>query len=100
MVNFAVLRVSYDLRQPGRNYAALYWILSQLGSVHRELESEVWIHTPLTPDAVRSRLAAVMDASDRLIVAYMGDELFAGGLSQDGQRWLGGHGYDVVDVAA
>ena len=61
--------ISYDLRQPGRNYDALWEELSKIGG-KRVLQS-VWAvkRNGKTPAMLRDQLKRYIDENDRLLVA-------------------------------
>lgn len=66
--------VSYDLRQPGRNYNALYEALRTYNQWARVNESVWAIVTPSSAVQVRDHLAQHVDANDRLFVIKSGVE--------------------------
>lgn len=65
-----VYLVTYDLRQPGRNYEPLYQELRSYTHCH-ELESVWLIDTTQRASAIREGLRAKIDANDALFVAEL-----------------------------
>ncbi len=63
--------VSYDLLQPGRDYATLYAALERAGA-RRILYSQWLLRTNQTAVQVRDALRAYIDANDRLFVNALG----------------------------
>jgi hypothetical protein len=62
-----VLSVSYDLRQPGRNYQPLYDALARYQHCHA-LESLWFIDTGRTCAQVRGDLCGLVDRNDQVYV--------------------------------
>ena len=80
--------VSYDLRQPGRDYEALYVALKSYGTYWHVLES-VWIlRTSRSAAQIRDHLTSQMDGNDQLIVAGLDGEAAWYGFTVDGGNWL------------
>lgn len=63
--------IEYDLRQPGRDYDALYQVIKSYDEWARITESTWFIRTDTTCVQVRDQLLAVMDANDRLFVGEL-----------------------------
>lgn len=63
----AVFMLSYDLRQPGRNYQALHNELKRLDSV-RILESVWLLDVPQTASQLRDAVASYLDRNDGVLV--------------------------------
>jgi CRISPR/Cas system-associated endoribonuclease Cas2 len=81
--------VSYDLRQPGRNYAALAAVLVALGAV-RVLES-VWVlpSSPHSAQAIHTLLAQHIDYNDQLLVARLsGEAAWSNSIAAPLTTWL------------
>ncbi len=66
--------VSYDLRQPGRNYNALYEALRTYSQWARVNESVWAIVTSSSAVQIRDHLSQHVDANDRLFVIKSGVE--------------------------
>jgi CRISPR/Cas system-associated endoribonuclease Cas2 len=66
--------VSYDLRQPGQNYDALYDALRTYTKWARVNESVWAIVTTVSATQIRDHLARYVDANDRLFVIKSGVE--------------------------
>lgn len=59
--------ITYDLRQPGRNYKPLYDLLNQWQA--KKVAESVWIADLKGPaSAIRDLLQETMDANDRVVV--------------------------------
>lgn len=63
--------IEYDLRQPGRDYDALYEAIKSYGTWARITESTWFIKTEATCVQVRDKLLSVMDTNDRLFVGEL-----------------------------
>lgn len=63
--------ISYDLRQPGRNYDEVYKTIESAsnGQWCRPLESVYIISSNLSSDEIHKRISAHIDSGDRFIVA-------------------------------
>ncbi len=63
--------VEYDLRQPDRNYDALYNAIKGYGTWAHVTESTWFIKTDETCVQVRDKLMELMDNNDRLFVGEL-----------------------------
>ena len=63
--------IEYDLRQPGRNYDALYNAIKNYGTWARITESTWFIKTTETCVQVRDKLSKQMDSNDRIFVGEL-----------------------------
>ena len=63
--------IEYDLRQPGRNYDALYDAIKNYGTWARVTESTWFIKTIETCVQVRDKLSKQMDSNDRIFVGEL-----------------------------
>jgi hypothetical protein len=66
----AILLVTYDLRQPGRNYQAVYDYIKQF-TWCKGMESVWLIDTNVGPKSVRDGLSALTDGNDRIFVVQI-----------------------------
>ena len=80
--------VSYDLRQPGRDYSALYRLLRSYPSWCHVMESYWLIQTADSATTVRDAVANVVDQNDRIFVAVTAAPAAWQGLSDDVSEWL------------
>lgn len=80
--------VSYDLRQPGRNYTALYDAIKSYDGWAHVMESTWAITTTMSATQVRDHLMSKMDANDRLIVSRQSGEAAWNNLVPDVSNWL------------
>lgn len=84
-----VYHISYDLRKPGKDYAALYEAIKKASSAWcHPLDSTWYIVSSLDAETVRNRLKAVMDSSDALIVTTARAPGAWFGLSDKLNQWL------------
>lgn len=69
--------ISYDLRQPGRNYEPVYKAIkaASTGVWCRPLESVYIIESGLSPDDIYKRIRPLIDSSDRFLVAEITDNI-------------------------
>lgn len=80
--------ITYDLRQPGRDYTSLFTEIQSLGNWWHCLES-VWIvKTNLSSAQVRDRLARCLDSNDKLLVVKLAGDWATRGLDKDCNDWL------------
>ncbi|MCX6844782.1 MAG: hypothetical protein NTX53_21170 [candidate division WOR-3 bacterium] len=82
-----VLLITYDLKQPGRNYDALYEAIKTLGQWWHFLDSTWLVQTAMTPDQVAARLRLHMDANDYLLVVKV-TRPYQGWLPKDAWEWV------------
>jgi hypothetical protein len=80
--------VSYDLRKPGQDYAGLFEAIKALGSWWHCLESVWLVNTSQTSSQIRDALRPHLDANDAMVVAALGGNWAALGLSNDCADWL------------
>lgn len=66
----AVILVTYDLKQPGRNYGPLHAYLKVFTHC-KELESVWLLDTSATPEAIRDGLKPYIDSNDILFVTKL-----------------------------
>lgn len=63
----AILLVTYDLKQPGRNYTPVHTYLKQF--LHcKQLESVWLLDTTTLPTTIRDDLMKIVDGSDVVLV--------------------------------
>ena len=83
------LLVTFDLRKPGRDYAALDAAVKAIASGWCHCLGSVWvIATTMDCAAVRDRLQQHVDRSDGLVVVALGGSWAALGLDQQCTAWL------------
>lgn len=63
--------IEYDLRQPGRDYDAVYEAIKGYGTWAKITESTWFIKTKETCAQVRDKLMRLMDDNDRLFVGEL-----------------------------
>lgn len=81
--------VSYDLRQPGRNYDSLHEHLKAYGTWAKPLESLWLIKTELDADSVLQAAKLHVDLNDELLVIDVtGDGAAWRGLDKKVSDWI------------
>ncbi|HBG30695.1 MAG TPA: hypothetical protein DDW98_08720 [Gammaproteobacteria bacterium] len=68
MANGHNLFISYDLHQPGQNYAAVGDAIKALGSWAKVHQSYWYVDSTMTAERAANAIWAVMDKNDKLIV--------------------------------
>ena len=63
-----IYNISYDLTKPGRDYENLRVEIEKLGLWVRPVKSTWLVETEVSLPDVRSRLVAIMDSDDKLII--------------------------------
>lgn len=87
-----IFHISYDLKNPGRNYSSLYEEIKKLGSSWCHVVDSTWyVDTRLNSIEIRDRLTRVMDNSDELIITSVGKDGAWFNLSNDISSWLKQH---------
>lgn len=85
----ALYLLTYDLRQPGRNYSPLYTQLGSWGAIR--LAESVWLLTnAATAVAIRDAMRAYTDQNDAVAVIELkaGSAWATHGVEPAGTRWL------------
>ena len=70
--------ISYDLRQPGRNYQKLYDELEKFGGQRILLSQWVARRTGTNAARLRDYIRRFIDSNDRLMVTCLDDDDWAG----------------------
>jgi len=83
-----VYGVSYDLRKPGRDYSALYKLLTSYSTWCHVVESNWLVYTSETAEQICDRIAKVVDSNDRVFVAAMTTPAAWQWFPQDVRAWL------------
>lgn len=66
----AILLVTYDLKQPGRNYTPVHDYLKRFANC-KGLESVWLLDTTATTEAIRDGLTSLVDANDKIFVVRL-----------------------------
>lgn len=66
-----VMLVTYDLKQPGRDYAPVHAYLKRF-TYCKDLESVWLLDTTATAAAIRDGLTSLIDANDKVFVTPIG----------------------------
>lgn len=85
--------ISYDLKQPGRNYTDLYELIKNLVGEHRwqhPLESTwvIKVDDDVTVDQVTNQLREVMDVKDSIFVVDITGMSYQGWLLKSFWDWM------------
>lgn len=80
--------VTYDLRQPGRNYDDLYARIKSYPKWARLTESSWGIVSSETSSDIRDHLAEAVDENDKLLVGVLGRPSAWYGLSKSISDWI------------
>lgn len=83
-----VYEITYDLRNPGRDYSKLTEAIRSLGDWAHPLESVWVVQTHSSSAQIRDHLRQYMDANDGLLVARLSGEAAWMGLNADVGKWL------------
>ena len=84
----SVRLITYDLRQPGRNYNDVYEGIKQLGSWWHCLESIWLVSTTYSCSQIRDHLKRFIDANDDIVVLGLNENWATHGLSDECNNWL------------
>lgn len=79
--------VSYDLKQPGRDYSAVYDLLKTVPAI-RILESLWVLRTSQSVQTWSDRIKSVVDDNDRFFVVDITNDTTAGWLAQSSWDWI------------
>lgn len=81
--------ITYDLKQPDRDYATLYESIKQCGSVWWHYLDSVWIiRTDLSPAQCFERVHPNMDNNDYLFIVDITQRSRQGWLPTDAWEWI------------
>jgi hypothetical protein len=83
-----VLIISYDLKNPGRNYESLIKLIKAYPSWARLGGSAYLIYTSNTPVEVRDNLMRVLDNNDKLFVGTAPAPSAWTGMPDEVSNWL------------
>ncbi|MCB2009563.1 MAG: hypothetical protein KDF64_02965 [Geminicoccaceae bacterium] len=83
-----IYAVNYDLKKPGRDYAALYDAIKGCGSWWHHLGSTWLVDTSLTADGIWQRVSPHIDQNDRMLII---------GVTKDKSGWLPKEAWDWIN---
>ncbi len=86
-----LISISYDLRQPGRNYQPLYETIKSAQAWCHAMDSLWFIYTSETVHAWSEKLRRVTDEDDYLFVVDITGRPRAGWLQKATWEWLEKH---------
>lgn len=84
----AVQMISYDLKNPGRNYNNLYEAIKGIGSWWHCVESVWLVQANLNSAQIRDLLRPLLDTNDLLVVLAVDENWASIGLSDECNAWL------------
>ena len=85
----AKILVTYDLRQPGRDYTKLFDAIKASGTTYWHCLDSVWIIiTASALPTVRDYLKEFIDVNDDLVVLGLNGNWATYGLSDECNNWL------------
>ena len=84
-----ILLITYDLKQPNRDYESLYEAIKKCGSSWWHYLESTWIvHTTISVDECAKRLRQTMASDDSLLVVDI--------TAQSRQGWLPSKAWDWI----
>jgi hypothetical protein len=83
-----VYSISYDLKQPGRNYDDLYDAIKSAGDWAHAMDSLWFIKTTESVDVWSNRLRQVLDQNDWLFVVDITGQSRQGWMKKEVWDWL------------
>ena len=83
-----IFTISYDLKQPGRNYDELYKTIKSASGWAHAMDSLWFIRTGESVSAWSDRLRGVIDTNDNLFVVDITDQPRQGWMSKEIGDWL------------
>lgn len=84
-----ILLISYDLKQPDRNYESLYDEIKQCGTKWWHYLESVWlIKTDLDPQQCFERLHRKIDENDYLFIVEISKQSHEGWLPKTAWEWI------------
>jgi len=84
----ATFLISYDLKQPGRDYEDLYKRIKSYPTWCHPVESTWFVVSESNCEKIRNHLSPALDKNDRLIVADMAGNGAWSGMSTTITNWL------------
>lgn len=85
--------VTYDLREPERDYQALQDTIQRIGEANHCLGSVWLLHSRMNVNEVQGALLQVMDTNDRLLIADITGRPRNGWLTRDQWEWARVHDF-------
>jgi len=90
-----VILISYELRQPGRDYSNLYKAIEGISGIwSHPLTSHWMVQTALSPQQVWEHLAPHIDKNDSMLVTRISNSpSYSGWLAQTIWNWMAARAY-------
>ena len=84
-----IILITYDLKQPDRDYTALYESIKQCGTKWWHYLESVWIiRTDMTPDQCFQKIHSYIDNNDYLFIVDISRHSRQGWLPKDAWDWI------------
>ena len=81
--------ITYDLKQPDRNYEALYESIKQCGGTWWHYLDSIWlVKTDFTPSQCYDRIRPNIDDNDLLFIVEISGQKRQGWLPKDAWVWI------------
>ncbi len=88
MIMRKLYSVSYDLRQPGRDYEDLYVAIQNCGSYFHALESTWFVRSELSANDIYERLKDHKDANDHVVISEVNSVNQQGWMMRTFWEWI------------
>jgi hypothetical protein len=85
------IQINYDLRQPGRNYAAVEAYIKAFPAWAHPLKSLWLVRTDKPASTVRDEMNTHVDANDQVLVFDVTGDSWASNFSGDHIDWMQNH---------
>ena len=84
-----IVLVSYDLKNPDRDYQSLYTAIKNCSITWWHYLESVWlIRTELSPKDVFEKIHCSMDNNDSLLITVFNEEMYSGWLPSKAWEWI------------
>lgn len=81
--------ITYDLKQPDRNYEALYESIKQCGTTWWHYLDSIWlVRTELNPSQCYDRIRPNIDENDSMFIVEITGQQRQGWLPKDAWEWI------------
>lgn len=84
-----IILITYDLKQPDRNYEALYESIKRCGDTWWHYLDSIWlVKTELAPSQCFDRIRPNIDDNDSLFIVEITGKQRQGWLPKDAWEWI------------
>lgn len=80
--------ISYDLRQPGRDYESLYKAIQNCGEYFHALESTWFVRSDFTANEIYERLKDYKDNNDHIVISEVQPSNQQGWMMRTFWEWI------------